>query len=358
MTKRMSSLVIALAFGAGAAAAQTAAPAKPGTPASVSPLTVQGAAPPKTIREQAWTFAKLYTMGGAKLDLIGRWREPICVQVVNLTPEQAAMVQARIEEVARGVGVKIMKPGCRSNIQVVMTTQPQAFMDQVAKNNENALGFHYRSDLAKAKTVTRPVQAWYKTATQSAHFGHDGLPFANLTSGPIPNPLAGSTGPGAVAGEDVANTGSLVGESHAFETVDVAENGSPPGCSGSLINHCERSVFKNVLVVVDSRAVEGKDLGAIADYLALIALSQAKSLDGCNALPSIVDLLAKAPCPGRDPPDGLTAADASLLTALYNSNPEARSAFQQTEIAERMAEMLIRNSSADQARLTRSSGQR
>jgi hypothetical protein len=352
MPNRLSPLLIVLAFGASAASAQ------PPRPASVAPLTVQGAAPPKVIQEQARTFAKLYTVGGAKLDLIGRWREPICVQVVNLTPEQAAVVQARIEEVARGVGVKIMKPGCRSNVQVVMTTQPQAFMDQVAKNNENALGFHYRSDLAKAKTVTRPIQAWYKTATQGAVTGHNGLPFANLTSGPVANPLAGATGPGAAAGQDIANSGSLAGETYASETVDVAENGSPPGCSGSLINHCERSVFKNVLIVIDSKAVEGKDLGALADYLALMTLSQAKSLDGCNALPSIVDLMAKSSCPDRDPPDGLTAADASLLAALYASNPETRSASQQNEIAERMAEILIDSVPKDQARLTRSSGQR
>ena len=101
-------------------------------------------------------------------------------------------------------------------------------------------------------------------------------------------------------------------------------------------------MFKNVLVVVDSRAAVGKPLGALADYVAMMALSQAKALDGCSAFASILDLMAKSPCPGRDPPDGLTSADATFLTALYDSNHEATALSEQAEIANRMAENLIK----------------
>ena len=345
MPNRVSSILTACALALGPGAAWAQAPARPAAPTAVAPVTVE-AAPPKVLKRQAQSFVEAYSVGTPKLDLIGRWREPICVKVVNLTPEQAALVKARVEQVARGLGLQVRKPGCTSNIQIVLTSQPQAFLDKVAKADEYALGFHWRSDLAKAKTVTHPIQGWYKTATQSAHFGHDGLPFANLTSGPVGNPMAGAQAP---AGSDIVNSGSLFGESHASETLDIAENGSPSGCAGSLINHCERSVFKNVLVVIDSRAVEGKELGALADYLAMASLSQAKSLDGCNSLPSILDLMAKAPCAGRDTPDGLTAADATFLTALYSANPEARAASEQVDIAGRMSEALIKASSAAQA---------
>jgi hypothetical protein len=321
------SVVIAAALAlAGGASAQTPEPA----PSQVAPLVVEGAAPPKTIEKQAWSFVQTYSVGSPKLDLIARWREPICVEVVNLTPEQAAMVKARIEEVAKGVGLPSRGPGCKSNIQVVLTSQPQAFLDKVAKADERALGFHYPSDLKRVKTVTHPIQAWYKTATQGGKVGHDGLPFAYVTC----------------AVDSCANQGSLKGEVQVAESLDIPENGTPPGCAGSLINHCERSVFKNVLVVVDSTAVNGKNLGSLADYFAMVALSQAKSLDGCSAFPSILDLMAKSPCPGRDPPDGITAADASFLTALYAANPEAQAAAEQVDIAGRMAELLIKSSAS------------
>ena len=297
MSNRASFVVTAcaLALGASAVLAQTpqtaaAGAAKPGGATTVSPVTVE-AATPKVIQKQTWSFVEAYAAAAPKLDLIARWHEPICVKVVNLTPEQAAMVQGRVEEVARGVGLPVGKPGCESNIQIVLTSQPQAFVDKVAKADEHALGFHYPSQLNKVKTVSHSVQGWYKTATQGGKIGHDGLPFA-----PLKSPIAAKT-----AYEDGGrpNPGNLAGETQAPETLDIAENGSPPGCAGSLISDCTRSAFKNVLVVVDVHAVEGKSLGAVADYVAMLALSQVKPADGCSPMPSILDLLAKSACAGR-----------------------------------------------------------
>lgn len=313
---------------AGAARADLASPPAP-QPTAVAPLTVQGAAPPMIIERQSRSFVQSHAAPIAKINQIGRWHEPICVQVVNLVPEQAAAVKARVEQVAGEVGVKVAKPGCRSNIQIVVTGQPQALIDKVAERDEHDLGFHWRADLNKVKAVTHPIQAWYKTATLG-NGNANGLAFANITCG---------------AGEHQTpclNTGSLEGESHEMETVDIPENGSPSGCADSHFSGCLTSLFKNVLIVVDSHAVEGKHLGPVADYLAMLALSRQESLNGCDALPSIIDLYAKSPCPGRDPPDGLTAPDAAYLTALYASDLEGRLASEQDDIAGRMAKILVK----------------
>ena len=323
--KLCQSTFVALTALAVAENAALAQPADPGASTVVPPLTVQGAAEPKVIQKQTWSFVEAYAAPAPKLGLIARWREPICVQVVNLTPEQTAMVQARIEQVARGVGLPVRKPGCRSNIQIVLTSQPQAFIDKVAKGDEHALGFHYPSELKTVKTVSHPIQAWYKTATQSAKFQLDGLEWdlRDHDGHPV---LPEAAFPIAQSGE----------------SVDIPDNPLPPGCAGSLISDCTRSVFKNVLVVVDSHAVAGKDLGAVADYVAMLALSQVKLAGGCSPMPSILDLLAQSRCAGRDAPSELTAADASYLTALYASAPEVRADIERVEMARRMAEMLIK----------------
>ncbi len=329
---RLAASVLTLATGAAEARpASAAAPA----PTAVAPVTVEGAAPPKTIQRQARSFVETHAAPVAKINQIGRWHEPICVQVVNLIPEQAAMIQARVEDVAKAVGLKVEKPGCRSNIQIVFTSQPQALIDRVAQRDEHDLGFHWRSDLNKVKAVTHPIQAWYKTATQG-NGNAVGLAFACITTGRV------STTCGAGGADQPANPGSLVGESHEMETVDIPENGSPSGCADSPFSGCLKSLFKNVLVVVDGRALEGRALGPLADYVAMLALSRQQSLDACDALPSIIDLLAKSPCPGRDPPDGLTAADASYLTALYASDAEGKLSSEQGDIAGRMAKILIK----------------
>jgi hypothetical protein len=125
------------------------------------------------------------------------------------------------------------------------------------------------------------------------------------------------------------------------ETLDNPDSPSPTGCGDSHFSSCLKSMFRNVFMVADSKAMEGKDLGLVADYLVMLALSQPRSLDGCNALTSVIDRFAKSPCPGRDPPDGLTPADAAYLTALYASDPEGKKSAEQGDIAGRMAKILI-----------------
>jgi hypothetical protein len=311
--------VCALIFAPAAARAQA-----PKAATTVAPVTVE-AAPPKVVERQTRSFVQSFPTPIAKIDQIGRWHEPVCVQVVGLVPDQASKVKARVEAVARAVGLQVRKPGCISNIQIVATSQPQILVDKIAAHNEHDLGFHWRADLDKVKAVTHPIQAWYKTATQG-NGNTNGTAFAHITS---------------KSADSQYNPGSLKGESNQMETVDIPENGSPGGCADSHFSGCLRSLFKNVIVVVDSRAVQGADLGTVSDYLALLALSR-QSLDGCNALPSIVDVFAKAPCPGRDPPDGLTAADAAYLTALYASDPEGKLGSEQSDIGRRMADILIK----------------
>ncbi len=97
-----------------------------------------------------------------------------------------------------------------------------------------------------------------------------------------------------------------------------------------------------MLIVADNRALAGESLRVVADDLVMLALSQPRSLDGCNALPSVIDRFARSPCPGRDPPDGLTPADSAFLAALYSADLEAKKGTEQFDLAGRMAENLIK----------------
>ena len=269
-------------------------------------------------------FVQSYPAATEKLQQIARWSDAICVEVSGLSADKAKVVQARVEEVAQAVGVKAQPAGCRHNIEIVFTTKPQAFLDDIAAHQEVLLGYDH-VHAKTVKTVTHPIQAWYKTATRAR--GDMGALFAA--------DLKDRDGNRVNPSDFFPSTGS-------FETVDTPENPGPVGCAGSLITDCTRTLFKNVLVVVDSRAAAGKTLGTLADYVAMMALSQAKSLDGCAALPSVMDLMAKAPCPGRDPPNGLTDTDIAFLTGLYFSDPETKAVQQQVEIAARMTRLLIK----------------
>ena len=314
------------------------APASTAPPPSiVSPVTVQAAPGPVKSQKETRDFVQSYAGLSPAIDQIPRWHAPICISVAGLAPDQAARVASRIKEVGEGVGMHTLPDGCKANIEVVFTDQPQAFMDQVAKTREEVLGYYHRHDRDKLKTVTRPVQAWYVTQTSSGAGTRAGLAFVTLTTS------VDSAG-GLASGPDgaFASTASALGATSASSNVvDDPDNHGPVGCSEApQFTHCLRSDLNNVLIVIDTSRITGQKLGPLTDYLSMLALAQVKSLDGCSSLPSVIDRLGQS-CAGREAPDGLTPADAAYLTALYSSDLEANKPLEQDEIAGRMSSMLV-----------------
>jgi len=250
---------------------------------------------------------------------------------------------ARVEDVARAVGLKVEKPGCQSNIQILFTDQPQKMADSIG---EPYLGYHNRNELTKIRAVTRPIQGWYATSTAGAA-GATGLMFAagTGTSG-APSMAHGPDSPDTSTTAWEANFGQLNAVQLSMNVVDSPEHSAPTGCADSRFSSCMKSMFMNVIVLVDAKAVEGKDMRAVTDYVAMLAVSQPRSLDGCNALPSVLDLLAKTACTDRDQPVGMTSADSAYLAGLYASDPEARTTSAEGDIAGRMAAILIKAQTA------------
>lgn len=309
-----------------ASAALAQPSATPDAPASntVAPLTVHAAPSTALMRSEARAFVQTYAAPTPELDQLARWNDPICIQVSGLTPDQAVQVARRIGQVAEGVGMRMLPPGCTANIEVVFTDQPQRFMDRVADSREEVLGYYHRHDRDRLKAVTRPIQAWYVTSTFGAGNG-GGVQFQPTSGDAAPKPGVASV------------------QSHT-EVVDDPENPRPAACGDSPhFTRCLSSVLTNVLVVVDASRVRNQDLGLVADYLSLLALSRPRSLDGCTALSSVIDALSPA-CQGRPAPDGLTPADAAYLTSLYATDLEATGMSQEGDIAGRMASILTRPS--------------
>lgn len=319
MSNRLALILAALVLSpAPAVSAQPASPpAGAAAPAvTVAPVTVQAARKPEVVEKEAYSVVRHFAAPtNPEVGQIGRWRDPVCAVVVGLAQDdQAAMIKARIESVAQQVGLPAAGAGCVANVEVVFTDQPQLTMDMVAKRREYLLGYYHNHKRNQLKTVTRPVQSWYVTSTRGEGTGTVAAAFS--------------------AFQDFSN--------FRMDEVDDPDIPPPNGCADSRIAAtCLQSRFRNVFILADSRALNGKALGLAADYFALLTLAQPRSLDGCGALPSVVDAFAKSPCPGRDPPDGLTPADAAYLTALYQADLRMRKVTEQADIARRMAKILI-----------------
>ena len=87
------------------------------------------------------------------------------------------------------------------------------------------------------------------------------------------------------------------------------------------------------MIVVDPDKVVDYEIGSLADYIAMLALTQLNVLDTCPQLPSIVNMLA-ASCERKV--DTLTDNDIGYLRGLYKMNADWTARSQQDEIAYQM----------------------
>ncbi len=81
------------------------------------------------------------------------------------------------------------------------------------------------------------------------------------------------------------------------------------------------SAIVNVVIVADTSKIVGRPIGAIADYVAVLTLTQAFASDRCGTLPSIMDMMLPN-CGDRKELTGITAGDLAFLRALYKGDLE------------------------------------
>jgi hypothetical protein len=98
-----------------------------------------------------------------------------------------------------------------------------------------------------------------------------------------------------------------------------------------------RSTLYHVLIVADPRKLPDYEVGPLADYIAMLALTQLSSLDVCQQLPSIVNILAPA-CERK--PNGITEDDLAYLRGLYKMSSAKSLVVQRNEIADRMSDAM------------------
>jgi hypothetical protein len=107
--------------------------------------------------------------------------------------------------------------------------------------------------------------------------------------------------------------------------------------TGNHINDGARSGLHQVIIVTDSNRLVGQQLLPLSDYIAMLALTQLNSLDTCQQLPSIVNLMATG-CDKKI--DGMTAIDLAYLQGLYKMDADKSLQFQQSEIGDQMQKSL------------------
>ena len=224
------------------------------------------------------------------LGKIARWKTGICPITVGLPPEVDLYISQRILRVAMAAGAPLA-PGetCRPNVAVLATDEPQKVLDFVRAKRPALLGFHYRPDRERLATMKLAVQAWYSTATED---------FNGMISGDFPS---ASMGYGVMNGD--------------FRDIPAYH------ASGSRLGDGLKSQFTAAIIVVDAGKIVGQEVGPLSDYIAMLALSQGRSYDDCQSVPTITNLMAPN-CDTELKPAAITDVDMTYLRGLYKMRPD------------------------------------
>ena len=308
---RLLGSVFALVVIGADASAQPPLP-EPASPAiSTVTVTAKRASQSDVVRSVMVPFVDLHAARDPKTGLMLRAAPSgVCPITLGLSDPYSQFVTARIAAVARSVGVTVRKIGkCQPNIEVLFSDDPQSLVDDLAKRSWGGiLGFHHVQDERSLAHMSRPIQAWYKTGTLSD---------------------SGASDP---AGDQDGLHSSIPMQA----VVDQDDGSSPRSGTGSRIPPPNSGQILNVMIVVDTGKLDGQEIGPIADYAAMLALSQAKGLDHCGKLPSILDLLA-TDCASDTKAQALTEGDLAFLRALYATNIKGSATDARNIIARGMA---------------------
>jgi len=282
---RIISVCAALLAAAGAAAAQ---PAQSPPRAPTSP-------------EAVVQFVDNFVTPTHTTGKVARWEEGICPLTVGQQPAVTKFVSDRVKQIAALVGAPVNSSAtCTPNIEIVFSRVPQELLDNIHARQPDYLGYaESGADIKKLATMTKPIQAWYETQTVDLR-GMGRIDSARPQENPNGVHVARSTG------------------NHLTDGV--------------------RSTFAHIVIVADVTKLAGYEAGPLADYITMLALTQINSLDTCQPLFSIENMLAKG-CEAKN--GKLTDNDIAYLRGVYKMAGDKKLlANQQNEIASVMQKVL------------------
>jgi hypothetical protein len=298
----MAGLLFALS--AGKLAAQAPVDLHQANPTESVTVTAPSQVPDTVLHD----FIANYTASSQPSGKVARWRIGACPITTGLPAAANHLVTDRVRDVGRLVGAPVGDAACKPNIDIVFTLNPQVLLDEVRKKERLYLGIHAAGQADGVATVTHPVQAWYTTQTVdqtgNAYLDRD----QSLSAGYV----VGSAG-GPVTMSDVP-------------AVHV---------TGSRIHDELSSELFHVIVVIDLSKVNGRTLGSLSDYVAMLSLARTKAFDVCQPVASITNLFAVSCGEGRAA-DKISDNDLAYLHGIYSIDPRTSFRQQKDEIAYQM----------------------
>ena len=241
---------------------------------------------------------------------LARWKDGMCVGVVNLEHDAAQYLADRVSDVARSLGLRAHEPDCHPSVLIVATSDGPAFTEQFVAMRPRlfrvgATGMDRGSaELRDFIREERPVRWW-----------HVSLPVDSETGLPVVRP------PGFVSG-----SGTGGGGRDATSAQEYAPNTAI--FAASRLNSQYVDHMKRVFIIVDVDQLNGASIEQLGDYVAMVAMAQIDPDADTARFDTILNLF-DGPAAA---PTGLTGWDRAYLEGLYDLGSETHRINQRAQV--------------------------
>ncbi|WP_374036480.1 hypothetical protein ACETK8_14170 [Brevundimonas staleyi] len=246
---------------------------------------------------------------------LARWRDSVCVSVVNVKATTAHALADHIATVAAGYGLYPGGPGCSPDVIVFVTDDGDATARGLVRSRSSLFRVGGASSvqlgsaaLARFQSSNKPIRWWHISVPVNAETGLATVRFPGDPPYPVDNGISRPS--------DVMGGANVLGSRLLDQTDDE---------------------LRRVFIIVEADAVAGFSGQALGDYLAMVALAQIDAERSFSSFDSVLNLF--------DRPDlaGFSDWDRAYLGALYD--PAARTAGSGAQ-SDRMAASMIDRLSA------------
>jgi hypothetical protein len=231
------------------------------------------------------------------------WRDPVCVGVADMQGEAARFMVDRISDWAASLGLRVGAPGCRPNILVIASGDG----DATARDLVAARRRDFRTGVTGAHLGAAALRV-FQSSGRPVRWWHVSLPVRDDNGSAIRR-LPGQA-PVDLTGRDMRRPMDLGVNSQSVLPTRLDRPG--------------RDDLQQVIIVMDSEALEHASFAQVTDYIAMVALAQINAEADTRGANSILNLFD----PSTPPPETLTEWDKAFLGGLYGTeqnraNPNA-----------------------------------
>lgn len=239
---------------------------------------------------------------------LARWKEGMCVGVVNLERERAQFLADRVSDVARSLGLRAHEPDCHPSVLIVATSDGPGFTERFVAMRPRLFRVggagmdRGAAELRDFINEERPVRWWHVSLPVDSETGDSAVRI-----------------PGYVAGSGAANADGSSAQEYAPNTVVHA---------ASRLNDQTEDVLKRVFIIVDVDRLNGAGIEQLGDYVAMVAMAQIDPDADTGRFDTILNLF-------DDPsaaPTGLTGWDRAYLEGLYDAGSETHRINQRAQV--------------------------